>query len=77
MDGGAPGLTIMELGKPLKCTDSVKNSVLCSSLPWPPYSRSSESSFMVYLKGGGVKEHRHPGEPKYCHTFIHYPLFFK
>lgn len=41
--------TCMELARPLKGWRSVKNSVLWSNRPWPPYWVSSESSLILYL----------------------------
>lgn len=48
-------ITFMELGRPLKGWASVKNSVLWSSRPWPPYWTISESSLILYLTKIDVK----------------------
>lgn len=47
--------TCMELVRPLKGWDSVKNSVLWSSRPWPPYWTASESNLILYLIKTEVK----------------------
>lgn len=46
---GAEIFTCMELARPLKGSATVKNSVLWSRRPWPPYRPSSVSSLILYL----------------------------
>lgn len=47
--------TWMELERPLKGSACVKNSVLWSIRPWPPYWAASESSLILYLAKIEVK----------------------